>query len=61
MDYISHPVLYSDNFIDNEWSLLLEKMESRSKFWRKYAKRKMRRIVRELLNGTRPRISMGRL
>jgi len=51
MNYIDHPILYTDN-----WK---EKKKSYSPFWRRHKKRKVRRIVKELLNNTRPRINMS--
>jgi len=59
MNYIDHPVLYSDDFINDEWKELIEKSNGHDGFWRKYARRKMRRVVKELLNDIRPRIIMG--
>jgi len=54
--YIDHPVLYSDTVYSPDWERLQEQATCRSKFWRKYAKRKMRRVVKELLRGVNPRI-----
>lgn len=59
MNHIDHPVLYSDDFINDEWKGLIDKSDGRSGFWRKYARRKMRRVVRELLSDVRPRITLG--
>jgi len=59
MNYIDHPILYSDNFSNPEWELLVEQSNSNDGFWRRYARRKMRRVVKELLKGTKPRIAMG--
>ena len=59
MNYIDHPVLYSDDFIDNKWERAVEYATSHDVYWRKYAKKKMRRIIKELLNGIRPRIASG--
>ena len=59
MNYIDHPVLYSDDFANDEWEELVGRSNSRDGFWRRYARRKMRRISKELLAGVRPRIIMG--
>lgn len=60
MDYIDHPVLYSDYGFSAEWRALVERAEaSKNSFWRRYARRKMRRTVRELLRGIRPRVLLG--
>lgn len=59
MNHIDHPVLYSDDFSNNEWEELIKKSDGNSGFWRRYARRKMRRIAKELLSGVRPRIAMG--
>lgn len=59
MNHIDHPVLYSDDFANEEWRELVERADGNNGFWRRYARRKMRRIVKELLNGVRPRITMG--
>ena len=59
MNYIDHPVLYSDDFANDEWEQIIERSNSHDGFWRRYARRKMRRITKELLRGVRPRITMG--
>lgn len=56
MFYIDHPILYSDNCYSEEWQDLISQSECNSSFWRRYARRKMRRISKELLKGVRPRI-----
>jgi len=56
MNFIDHPVLYTDDFTDNKWLMLVERANGQGGFWRKYARRKMRRVVKELLNNVRPRI-----
>lgn len=57
MDYIDHHVLYSDYGFSAEWERLVERAASPNNgFWRRYARRKMRRTVKELLKGIRPRI-----
>jgi len=57
MFYIDHPILYSDNYYSQEWEELVNQADGDSSFWRRYARRKMRRISKELLKGIRPRIS----
>ena len=59
MNYIDHPLLYSDDFINHKWDKISKMSNSHDVYWRKYARRKMRRITKELLVGVRPRISMG--
>ena len=60
MNFIDHPVLYSYNGCDEDWRrLVIDSELSNNSFWRRYARRKMRRSVKQLLVGTRPRISMG--
>ena len=57
MDYIDHDVLYSDFGFSAEWSILVERANANHNgFWRTYARRKLRRTVRELLKGVRPRV-----
>jgi hypothetical protein len=57
MDYIEHDVLYSDFGFSTEWSRLVEQANSsKNGFWRTYARRKMRRTIKELLRGIRPRV-----
>lgn len=57
MDYIDHGILYSDSGFGAEWDRLVERANhSKDGFWRRYARRKMRRTVKELLRGVRPRI-----
>jgi hypothetical protein len=58
MDFIDDPILYSDDSNQDDWQDLIVQLDSRSQFWRRYAKRKMRRIAKELLRGIRPRIKM---
>lgn len=58
MNYIDHPVLYSDDFANDEWEKLIER-SSGNGFWRRYARRKMRRVIKELLRDVNPRIAMG--
>lgn len=58
MDHIDHPILYNDNTNNGDWQDLKEQSRCRSKFWRKHAKRKMRRVVKELLRGVKPRIAI---
>ena len=52
MDYIEHPILYTDN-----WERKNKK--NRSAFWRRHNKRKIRRAIKDLLNNTRPRINLS--
>jgi len=60
MYYIDHTVLYSDKGFSAEWRRLVECANSSdNSFWRRYARRKMRRTVKELLRGVRPRIMYG--
>jgi len=54
--YIDHPVLYSDSYFHPEWEKLVEQSEGRSNYQRRFARRKMRRVINELLRGIRPRI-----
>jgi len=58
MDFIDDPILYSDDSNQDDWQELLAQSNSRSHFWRRYARRKMRRVTKELLRGIRPRIKM---
>jgi hypothetical protein len=58
MTFIDHPILYSDDVYEEEWKELVEQSSCRSGFWRRYARRKMRRVVKELLKGVRPRIEL---
>jgi len=58
MSFIDHDVLYSDDTGSKDWRRLNELANCPSTYWRKYARRKMRRIVRELLRGVRPRIQL---
>lgn len=58
MKFIDQDVLYSDNCGSKEWRELNELANCPSAFWRKYAKRKMRRVIKELLRGVRPRIQL---
>lgn len=57
MDFIDHPILYSDDYATEEWQEILEQSKGKQGFWRRYARRKMRRVARELLKGIRPRIN----
>lgn len=57
MDFIDHPILYSDNVFSSEWEELIKQSNSKKTFWRRYARRKMRRVAKELLKGVRPRIA----
>jgi len=59
MTFIDHPILYSDAVFEKEWEELIEQSNSRDGFWRKYARRKMRRVVKELLRGVKPRIHLS--
>lgn len=59
MDFIDHPILYSDDIFSEEWKDLVEQSNCKDGFWRKYARRKMRRVVKELLRGVRPRIQLS--
>jgi hypothetical protein len=57
MDYIDHDILYSDNGFSAEWRRLVERANNeQDSFWRHYARRKLRRSVKELLRGIRPRV-----
>ena len=57
MDYIDHGILYSDEGFSAEWSRLVERAnQEQDSYWRQYARRKMRRTVKELLKGVRPRV-----
>ena len=58
MDFIDDQILYSDDSNQDDWRDLVEQSQCRSPFWRRYAKRKMRRVVKELLKGVRPRIQL---
>jgi len=59
MNFIDHTVLYSDDGFSAEWRILVERANvSHNSFWRRYARRKMRRVAKELLRGVRPRIIM---
>lgn len=60
MNFIDHDVLYSDDGFSVEWRRLVERANvSHDSFWRRYARRKMRRTVKELLRGVRPRVIMN--
>ena len=59
MTFIDHPILYSDDVFNLEWKELIEQSSCQSSFWRKYARRKMRRVAKELLRGVRPRIELS--
>ena len=56
MTFIDHPILYSDEVYNQQWMELVRLSNGRDGFWRKYGRRKMRRVVKELLRGVRPRI-----
>jgi hypothetical protein len=56
MYYIDHPILYSDDFYSQEWQELVDQSQCNSSYWRRYARRKMRRISKELMKGVRPRM-----
>lgn len=57
MQFIDHPLLYSDEPFSTEWEELVKQSNSKRPFWRRYARRKMRRVAKELLRGIRPRIA----
>ena len=59
MFYIDNQVLYSDNSNDDEWQELIRQSRSKSSYWRRYARRKMRRVEKELLRGIRPRLKLS--
>ncbi len=59
MSYIDDPILYDDDSNQDDWQELLSQSRCNSRFWRRYAKRKMRRVVRELLRGVKPRIQLA--
>jgi len=59
MDFIDHPILYSDDVANEEWRRLVNQSNGPSCFRRKTARRKMRRVIRELLKGVRPRIYLN--
>lgn len=56
---IDHPILYSDNIGSAEWNRLVTKANGRDGFWRRYARRKMRRVVKQLLEDIKPNIYLG--
>jgi len=61
MDYIDHDILYTDKGFSMEWRRLVEQADyCQDGFWRRFARRKMRRTVKELLRGIRPRIIPAR-
>ena len=56
MNFIDHAILYSDDGFNAEWRRLVGRANAEhDSFWRRYARRKMRRTVKELLRGVRPR------
>ena len=60
MNFLDHDILYSDEGGSEEWRRLVDRATNdTSSFWRKYARRKMRRSVKQLLAGVRPRIAMA--
>ena len=59
VNYIDNPILFSDDNNQDDWQELIEQSQCRSAYWRKYAKRKMRRVVKELLKGVRPRLYLA--
>jgi len=58
MDFIDHPILYSDNVANEEWQRLVNQSNGPSNYRRRFARRKMRRTIRQLLKGVRPRINL---
>lgn len=58
MDFIDDPILYSDEVASEEWKRLVEESNGPKSFRRRYARRKMRRVINELLRGIRPRINL---
>jgi hypothetical protein len=57
---IDHPLLYSDEAGFEDWKRLVEEAnDPTDSFWRKYARRKMRRVEKQLLRGIRPNINLG--
>lgn len=53
--YIDSPLLYG--YETPEWRALCKQADSGSGFWAAYAKRKIRRTIKQLLNGIRPRVT----
>lgn len=56
---IDHCLLYDDMAGFEDWKALVSKSNGRSGFWRRYARRKMRRVAKQLLNGIRPNVHLG--
>lgn len=59
MHFIDHPILYSDDVASEEWQKLVSQANGPNNYRRKFARRKMRRAIRELLKGIRPRINLN--
>ena len=57
---IDHELLYSDKAGYEDWKQIVDMAnEGEESFWRKYARRKMRRVAKQLLAGVRPNIYLG--
>lgn len=56
---IDSDLLYSDDAGYDDWKRIVSKSKIRDGFWRKYARRKMRRVAKQLLDGIRPNIYLG--
>lgn len=56
---IDHCLLYTDKAGFADWQNIVKKSNGRNGFWRKYARKKMRRVANQLLNGIRPNLKLG--
>jgi hypothetical protein len=59
MSYIDDSILYTDDSNQDDWQELLSQSRCKSRYWRRYAKKKMRRVAKELLRGIKPRIQQS--
>jgi len=56
MFFIDDSILYTDNSNQDDWQDLVGQSQCKSAYWRRYARKKMRRVAKELLRGIKPRI-----
>lgn len=57
-EIIDHDILYSDDVGIPTWQRLVKQSNSREHSKRRYARKKMRKVVKDLLHGVRPRFRL---
>ncbi len=57
---IDHELLYSDKAGYKDWKRIMDAAkEDEHSYWRTYARKKLRRIAKQLLAGVRPNVYLG--